>query len=169
MLLYKWPGNIREIENIVRSSIALSNNNIIGFSDMPPDFKRCFSENSIEILNLVNNNESIILFPYQLTIKKSQDFNTFPQPVAIRWHNYLTQNRAIILAEINKMSKRDRERALRIYQELLDCGGDYIKAQESDPVYCKKSKEVFRHYVRIYPFGFQTEGPGWKKRRKKAV
>lgn len=37
MELYSWPGNVREMENIIERTIALTDNSVINCSDLPPD------------------------------------------------------------------------------------------------------------------------------------
>ena len=37
MEAYSWPGNVREMENIIERTIALSDSTIIGCEDLPPD------------------------------------------------------------------------------------------------------------------------------------
>ena len=34
---YPWPGNIRELRNVIRTSLALSDNNIICVADLPKE------------------------------------------------------------------------------------------------------------------------------------
>lgn len=37
---YNWPGNIRELRNIIRTSIALSDDNIISLADLPKELAK---------------------------------------------------------------------------------------------------------------------------------
>ena len=37
MEAYSWPGNVREMENIIERTIALTDSTIIGCEDLPPD------------------------------------------------------------------------------------------------------------------------------------
>jgi transcriptional regulator of acetoin/glycerol metabolism len=37
---HPWPGNIREVRNVLRSSIAVAKGDVIGLDDLPPDFMR---------------------------------------------------------------------------------------------------------------------------------
>jgi transcriptional regulator with PAS, ATPase and Fis domain len=37
---YQWPGNIRELCNIIRTSIALSDNNVISLADLPKEIAK---------------------------------------------------------------------------------------------------------------------------------
>lgn len=44
---YDWPGNIRELENAIESSIVLSDNNTIDLQDLPPRIaKQCLGSNT---------------------------------------------------------------------------------------------------------------------------
>lgn len=40
MELYDWPGNVREMENIIERTIALTDNSVISCNDLPPDIGR---------------------------------------------------------------------------------------------------------------------------------
>ncbi len=35
---HPWPGNIRELRNVLRASIAMTSGSVIGIADLPPDF-----------------------------------------------------------------------------------------------------------------------------------
>jgi DNA-binding NtrC family response regulator len=34
---YDWPGNLRELENIIERSVALAVRSVIGLDDLPPE------------------------------------------------------------------------------------------------------------------------------------
>ncbi|NVN92569.1 MAG: sigma-54-dependent Fis family transcriptional regulator [Desulfuromonadales bacterium] len=40
LLNYSWPGNIRQLRNVLRYCIAVSENGVIGIADLPPDIIR---------------------------------------------------------------------------------------------------------------------------------
>ncbi|MEA3545038.1 MAG: sigma 54-interacting transcriptional regulator, partial [Thermodesulfobacteriota bacterium] len=40
---YNWPGNVREMENIIERTIALTDSTIIGCEDLPPDIGKKLS------------------------------------------------------------------------------------------------------------------------------
>jgi two-component system, NtrC family, response regulator AtoC len=40
LMRYSFPGNVRELENIVASAVALSEKNLITLTDLPEDFRR---------------------------------------------------------------------------------------------------------------------------------
>jgi two-component system, NtrC family, response regulator AtoC len=40
LMRYSFPGNVRELENIVASAVALSEKNLIHLTDLPEDFRR---------------------------------------------------------------------------------------------------------------------------------
>jgi transcriptional regulator of acetoin/glycerol metabolism len=37
---YYWPGNIRELQNVVERAVALCAGNIVAFEDLPDDIRR---------------------------------------------------------------------------------------------------------------------------------
>jgi len=57
LLNYDFPGNVREIENIVERCIALSDSDIVSVEDLPQNITRDIQEDSPEIsLSEVSNN-----------------------------------------------------------------------------------------------------------------
>ena len=38
LCLYQWPGNIRELENVVERCVLFCDNEIVAYDDLPPDF-----------------------------------------------------------------------------------------------------------------------------------
>jgi transcriptional regulator of acetoin/glycerol metabolism len=40
LFAYSWPGNIRELRNAIRTAIAICDNNVIRFADLPLDIRR---------------------------------------------------------------------------------------------------------------------------------
>lgn len=44
---YDWPGNVREMENVIERSIALTDGNLIRAHDLPPDIGKQHTENQL--------------------------------------------------------------------------------------------------------------------------
>ncbi len=44
---YKWPGNVREMENVIERAIALTDSTIIDLQDLPPQISGVAQENSL--------------------------------------------------------------------------------------------------------------------------
>ena len=38
---YKWPGNIRELKNVIERAVSLSEGQVIDVDLLPPDFSGC--------------------------------------------------------------------------------------------------------------------------------
>ncbi len=51
-LNYDWPGNIRELENVIEQLVVLSTNEIIQTSDLPQQFQKLTSLDTIDSANL---------------------------------------------------------------------------------------------------------------------
>ncbi|OQX29421.1 MAG: transcriptional regulator [Spirochaeta sp. LUC14_002_19_P3] len=49
LLHYSWPGNIRELRNVIESAVILSKGPYIGTSDLPPQFHEERNDNSVSI------------------------------------------------------------------------------------------------------------------------
>lgn len=43
---YSWPGNLRELENVMERAVVLAKNDVIGVKDIPSDIKKGAEENS---------------------------------------------------------------------------------------------------------------------------
>lgn len=68
-LEYQWPGNIRELKNVINYSAALSTNNQIDIEDLPVSFK--VSEISEENEDILENNEKRLI----IKILQKTNFN----------------------------------------------------------------------------------------------
>ncbi len=51
MLSYDWPGNVREIKNVIERAVVLSTDSVIGLPDLPPEV-RAASERSYDFNKL---------------------------------------------------------------------------------------------------------------------
>lgn len=41
LIAYAWPGNIRELRNVIRRALAICENRVIRLSDLPPEIRHC--------------------------------------------------------------------------------------------------------------------------------
>lgn len=74
LLSHDWPGNIRELENVIEYSVNVTKNNCITFNDLPPLFKTTASYKNINpkdsLKTRVNNYELNMLIKGYDEIKK---------------------------------------------------------------------------------------------------
>lgn len=76
---YHWPGNIRELENIIERALALSDDNELDVTSLPKYIIGIGKGSSKELINLVNN-ELATLEAYdkniiEIALKKYKSFN----------------------------------------------------------------------------------------------
>jgi len=45
LIEYKWPGNIRELENLVERLFITSSNDVLGLEDLPAEYHAMIEEN----------------------------------------------------------------------------------------------------------------------------
>jgi len=48
LIEYSWPGNIRELKNVIEGSLSVCKNNMIDFDDLPPDITGVAKAPSVE-------------------------------------------------------------------------------------------------------------------------
>ena len=41
---YRWPGNIRQLRNVVRTMLALRDSDVLGVDDLPEEIRRCMQQ-----------------------------------------------------------------------------------------------------------------------------
>ncbi|MCK4798619.1 MAG: sigma-54-dependent Fis family transcriptional regulator, partial [Spirochaetes bacterium] len=59
LINYEWPGNIRELRNVLESAVVLSRNNIIDINDLPSHIVNIDDSNSVLKINMPSKIEDI--------------------------------------------------------------------------------------------------------------
>jgi len=65
---YNWPGNIRELENVLESTILLSKENIIKIDDMPENIK-CFKTHNLSIEQIEKKDNFLVDIEKEVILK----------------------------------------------------------------------------------------------------
>jgi DNA-binding NtrC family response regulator len=68
---YNWPGNIRELRNVIERAVVLTNNKEIKLDDVPADLRQNNSEKTALVLNKLEDSEKTLL----LDALKKSDWN----------------------------------------------------------------------------------------------
>ena len=62
LMHYDWPGNVRQLENLIERAFALGAGNVIRASDLPPEIRNSHPPPSYGPVNLnLNENEKILI------------------------------------------------------------------------------------------------------------
>ena len=65
---YNWPGNIRELENVLESALLLSKENIIKIDDMPESVK-CFKTHNLSIEQIEKKDNFLVDIEKEVILK----------------------------------------------------------------------------------------------------
>ncbi len=60
LVAYDWPGNVRQLENVIESMVALSANDTLSLDDIPPDILGQFSVQSVTTTALAPINRTAV-------------------------------------------------------------------------------------------------------------
>jgi DNA-binding NtrC family response regulator len=62
LMHYDWPGNVRQLENVIERAFALGSGDVIQASDLPPELRKTGGRVAVEgdILNLTENEKILI-------------------------------------------------------------------------------------------------------------
>ena len=54
---HQWPGNIRELENVIERAVNITRSNILSIEDLPSNF---YSQSSTATINKINRELTLI-------------------------------------------------------------------------------------------------------------
>jgi transcriptional regulator with GAF, ATPase, and Fis domain len=61
LVRYPWPGNIRELQNVIERSVLMSDGNVLGPHHLPPDLLAAAADNSEPVTTLDSHERALIL------------------------------------------------------------------------------------------------------------
>jgi len=117
LMSYNWPGNVRELENAIERATALSEDEIINFSDLPPIIQEtvpCPSRDDMEaVTNLpvqIKNNLSDVKIESGKTYS-SQMFSQVSQDKIIPLKDFIKKYEREYISHVISLLNGDKEKA----------------------------------------------------------
>jgi two-component system, NtrC family, response regulator HydG len=102
---YHWPGNIREMENVIERAVILSDHNEINSDDLDID---------LELINMENLDDEEIVFPFNHDKSESAFFDTNEEGLSLE--DYFQR---FILEHQEHMSETELARKLGVSRKCL--------------------------------------------------
>lgn len=106
---YSYPGNIRELENIIEHAIVLAENGILRLEDLPDEVQACVRENSVAIPHI--KQDAVPLLPQNITVACTKPEQNIPQ---ISFESNASVTDETELLPLDEMERRYILRALSV-------------------------------------------------------
>lgn len=74
MRRYNWPGNVRQLQNVIRNIVVLNDNNVVTLAHLPPPINTALSETDlVELSEAANNSKTLAENPALMQTHSTQD------------------------------------------------------------------------------------------------
>lgn len=101
---YDWPGNVREIENVIERTVALTDSNVINIADLPAPMRTLYQKDTIALAHPKVTSEGLNLPEIMLSIEKEmiEEALRLSAGVKARAANLLHLNRTTLVEKMKR-------------------------------------------------------------------
>ena len=107
LLSFDWPGNIRELENVIKRLTILCDNEVVSFNDLPENIqetgKSIQSVQEVALENNVNLNKAVRDYEKRLILQALEKSDWVKSKAA----KLLKINRTTLVEKIKKQNLKD--------------------------------------------------------------
>ena len=101
---YDWPGNVREIENVIERTVALTDSNVINIADLPAPMRTLYQTETIALAHPKVTSEGLNLPEIMTSIEKEmiEEALRLSAGVKARAANLLQLNRTTLVEKMKR-------------------------------------------------------------------